>query len=98
MLFRSDAGPDGVSLHAGDAVGQARAAFDRIFAALAVAGFGPAHIVRIRVFVTDMRASRGITALMGELFREIRPAATLVRVAELIEPSLLVEIEADARR
>lgn len=94
----TDAGPDGRSLHPGDAVGQARAAFDRIFAALAEAGFAPAHIVRIRIFVTDTSVSGGITALMGELFREIRPAATLVRVVELIEPSLLVEIEADARR
>ena len=94
----TDAGPDGVSLHPGDAVAQARAAFDRIFAALDVGGFEPAHIVRIRIFVTDMSASGEITALMGELFRDIRPAATLVRVMELIEPTLLVEIEADARR
>ncbi len=94
----TDAGADGVSLHPGDAVAQARAAFERIFAALEAGGFEPADIVRIRIFVTDMSASGGITALMGELFRDIRPAATLVRVVELIEPTLLVEIEADARR
>lgn len=94
----TDAGPDRVSLHPGDAVGQARAVFDKIFAALAEAGFERAHIVRIRIFVTDLSASGGILALMGELFHDIRPAATLVRVADLLEPSLLVEIEADARR
>ena len=94
----TDAGPDGRALHPGDAVGQARVAFDRIFAAHPEAGFAPAPSVRHRIFVTDMTTSGGITALMGELFRDVRSAATLVRVVELIEPSLMVEIEADARR
>ncbi len=94
----TDAGPTGASLHPGDAVAQASEAFERIFAALRAGGFEPADIVRIRIFVTDLTAASGITALMGELFRDIRPAATLVRVVELIEATLLVEIEADARR
>jgi enamine deaminase RidA (YjgF/YER057c/UK114 family) len=94
----TDAGPDGVSLHPGDAVGQAREAFHRIEAALAEGGFARADIVRIRIFVTDLSAAGGLLALMGELFHDIRPAATLVRVVELIQPTLMVEIEADARR
>ena len=93
----TDVGPDGVALHPGDTVAQAREAFRRIEAALAEGGFERRDIVRIRVFVTDRRASASMMALMGELFREIRPAATMV-VVDLIEPSLLVEIEADARR
>jgi len=94
----TDAGPDGRSLHPGDAEGQAREAFHRIEAALVQGGFLRADVVRIRIFVTDMRAADSLTALMGELFRDIRPAASLVQVAGLIEPSLMVEIEADARR
>ena len=94
----TDAGPDGRSLNPGDPVSQARETFGRIDEALAQGGFGRADIVRIRIFVTDMRSAPRLTALMGELFGSIRPAATLVGVAELIEPSLMVEIEADARR
>lgn len=94
----TDAGPDGRSLHPGDAVGQAREAFNRIETALAQGGFTRADIVRIRIFVTELGATDGLLALMGELFRDIRPAASLLQVAGLIEPSLIVEIEADARR
>ncbi len=94
----TDAGPDGHSLHPGDALGQAREAFGRIETALAQGGFSRADIVRIRIFVTALDAADGLLALMGELFRDIRPAASLVQVAGLLEPSLIVEIEADARR
>ena len=94
----SDAGPDGHSLHPGDSVAQARDAFGRIDAALARGGFERGDIVRIRIFVTDMTAAPGLLALMGELFGSIRPAASLIGVSTLIEPSLIVEIEADAQR
>ncbi len=94
----TDAGPDGRSLHPGDLVGQARAAFGIIGAALAEAGFSLADVVRTRSFVTDITRAPELLALHGELFGEIRPAATLVEVGRLIEPSLLVEIEVDAIR
>lgn len=93
----TDAGPDGRSLHAGDIAGQARAVFDVIERALAEAGFRFDEIVRIRMFVTDIAGKDALMAVQAERFREIRPAATLVEVSALIDPSLLVEIEADAR-
>ena len=94
----TDAGPDGRSLHPGDVAAQARAALAIIEAALGEAGFSLADVVRTRMFVTDMSRAGEVTAVHGAVFGEIRPAATLVEVAGLIDPSLLVEIEAEARR
>lgn len=94
----TDAGPDGVSLHPGDVAAQARAVFAIIEAALAEGGFTLADVVRTRMFVLDMAVADALLAVHGEVFGEIRPAATMVAVAGLMHPSLLVEIEADARR
>jgi enamine deaminase RidA (YjgF/YER057c/UK114 family) len=94
----TDAGPDGRSLHPGDVAAQARASLGIIEQALADAGFALADVVRIRVFVTDISRSAEVLAVLGATFGSIRPAATLVQVVALIDPSLLVEIEADARR
>ena len=94
----TDAGPDGRSQHPDDAAGQARAVFGIIERALGDAGFSLADVVRTRMFVTDAAHIGHVTAVHGEFFRDIRPAATIVVVAALIDPSLLVEIEADARR
>jgi enamine deaminase RidA (YjgF/YER057c/UK114 family) len=55
-------------------------------------------VVRTRMFVTDRAHIGAVTTVHGEVFGEIRPAATIVVVAGLIDPSLLVEIEVDARR
>jgi enamine deaminase RidA (YjgF/YER057c/UK114 family) len=94
----TDAGPDGRSAHPDDVAGQARAVFAIIERALGEAGFGLGDVVRIRMFVTDMTRKDELMAVQSELFRDIRPAATLVEVSALIDPSLLVEIEAEARR
>jgi enamine deaminase RidA (YjgF/YER057c/UK114 family) len=94
----TDAGPDGRSLHPGDVAAQARAVFAIIERALVDAGFELRDIVRIRMFVTDISRSSEVLGVVGELFASIRPAATLVEVSALMDPSLLVEIEADARR
>jgi enamine deaminase RidA (YjgF/YER057c/UK114 family) len=94
----TDAGPDGRSLHPGDLAGQARAALAIIEAALIEAGFSLADVVRTRMFVTDISRAGEVTAIHGEVFGAIRPAATLVEVSGLIDPSLLIEIEAEARR
>jgi enamine deaminase RidA (YjgF/YER057c/UK114 family) len=94
----TDAGPDGRSRHPDDVAGQARAIFEIIETALGEAGFAFGDIVRIRMFLTDMARKDELMAVQGERFREIRPAATLVGVSALIDPSLLVEIETDARR
>lgn len=94
----TDAGPDGRSQHPGDIAGQARAVFEIIERALAEGGFALGDVVRTRMFVTDMGDSAVLSAVHGEVFGEIRPAATMVAVAALMHPSLLVEIEAEARR
>jgi enamine deaminase RidA (YjgF/YER057c/UK114 family) len=92
----TDAGPDGASQHPGDVSAQARAVFAIIEAALAEGGFTLADVVRTRMFVVDMAVADELSAVHGEVFGEIRPAATMVAVAGLMHPSLLVEIEADA--
>jgi enamine deaminase RidA (YjgF/YER057c/UK114 family) len=94
----TDAGPDGTSRHPGDVAAQARAVFAIIEHALNEGGFEMADVVRTRMFVVDMASSAALSAVHGEVFGEIRPAATMVAVAALVDPSLLVEIEVDARR
>lgn len=94
----TDAGPDGRSLHPGDLGAQARAVLAIIEAALTDAGFSLGDVVRTRMFVTDISRSSEVVAVHGAVFGGIRPAATLVEVAALIDPSLLIEVEAEARR
>jgi enamine deaminase RidA (YjgF/YER057c/UK114 family) len=94
----TDAGPDGRSRHPGDIAGQARAALGIIEAALVEAGFTLGDVVRTRMLVTDIARAAEVTAVHAEVFGEVRPAASLVEVRALIDPSLLIEIEADARR
>jgi enamine deaminase RidA (YjgF/YER057c/UK114 family) len=94
----TDAGPDGRSSHPGDLAGQARAALSIIEGALIEAGFNLGDVVRTRMFVTDISRAAEVTAVHGEVFGAIRPAATMVEVGALIDPSLLIEIEAEARR
>ena len=94
----TDAGPTGESLHPGDAAAQARATFAIIEGALNEAGFALDDVVRTRMFIVDPADADAVAAVHGEVFRHVRPAATLVVVARLMTPSLLVEIEADARK
>ena len=94
----TDAGPNGASLHPGDAAAQARASLAIIERALTDAGFGLGDVVRTKLFIVDPADADAVVAVHGEVFADIRPAATLVVVARLIDPSLLVEIEADARK
>ena len=94
----TDAGPDGISRHPGDAGAQTRAVLGIIEAALAEAGFALADVVRTRMFVTDISRWDEIVAVHGAVFGEIRPASTMVEVRALVDPSLLIEIEAEARR
>ena len=94
----TDAGPDGTSLHPGDAGGQARASFAIVEGALGEAGFTLDDVVRTRMYVVDPADIPAVSAVHGEVFAHVRPAATLVVVARLMTPSLLVEVEADARR
>jgi enamine deaminase RidA (YjgF/YER057c/UK114 family) len=84
--------------HAGDPSGQARAALAIIERALADAGFALSDVVRTRMYVTDPAYAEPVALIHGEVFEEIRPASTLVVVSSLLEPRMLVEIEAEARR
>ena len=94
----TDAGPDGRAQHPADAGGQTRAAFGIVEGALREAGFDLADVVRTRMYIVDPADIPAVTGVHGELFGAVRPAATLVVVARLIDQSLLVEVEADAVR
>ena len=94
----TDAGSDGRSMHPGEPAAQARAVFGIIERALAKGGFALADVVRTRLFVTHRNHIAPVAAVQGELFGEVRPASTALVVKALIEPSLLVEIEVDARK
>jgi enamine deaminase RidA (YjgF/YER057c/UK114 family) len=89
---------DGKVAHPGDAAAQTRQALAIIRTALEKAGFTVADVVRTRMFVTDISRWEEIGRAHGEVFGDVRPATTMVQVAGLIDPDMLVEIEADAVR
>ncbi len=89
---------DGAVVHPGDAAAQTRVALAGIGRALEQAGFTLADVVRTRMFVTDIGRWEEVGRAHGEVFGDIRPATTMVQVAALIDPGMLVEIEADAVR
>lgn len=81
----------------GDDIGeQSREALRRIETALHQVGAGLEHVVRTRIFVTDIGRWEEVGRAHGEVFGSIRPASSMLEVSSLIAPELLVEIEADA--
>lgn len=76
---------------------QARRCFAIIAAALAEAGAAMTDVVRTRMYLTDVTAADAVGAVHGEIFADVRPAATMVVVAALLDPRWTVEIEAEAR-
>jgi enamine deaminase RidA (YjgF/YER057c/UK114 family) len=94
----TDAGPDGRSRNPGNAGAQAREAWAIAIKALREAGFDATDVVRTRTYVTDIADAPTVMAVHGQMFVDVRPAASLVAVAGLIDPTLLVEIEAIAHR
>jgi len=86
----------GTVMGAGDPGAQARFIYQKIGRALAEAGASLQDVFRVRTFITDIDRWEDVARVQGEMFAEIRPAATLVEVSALVSPDLLVEIEVDA--
>ncbi len=82
---------------AAEAYRQARSALEKIAKALAQAGLGPKDVIRTRIFVRDIeRDWRAVGTAHAEFFGDVRPAASMLEVNRMIDPKMLVEIEADA--
>ena len=89
---------EGVVQHVGDAGAQTREALRIVKQALERAGFTLADVVRTRMFVTDISRWEEVGRAHGEFFGDVRPASSMLQVSALIDPQMLVEIEADAVR
>jgi enamine deaminase RidA (YjgF/YER057c/UK114 family) len=80
----------------GDPYAQTKQILTNLASALERAGTSLEHVVRTRIFMTDIAQWEAVGRAHGEVFGTIRPACTMVEVARLIAPELMVEIEADA--
>jgi len=90
---------DGVLQHEGDAYMQTKVTLEQVIApALAQAGYTIADVVRSRIYLRNAEDMDAVGKAHGEIFGEIRPAATMLAGIQFINPRMLVEIEVDAWR
>ncbi|WP_311170241.1 RidA family protein [Halobellus ordinarius] len=87
---------DGAVVAPNDPYEQATHIFDLIESALEEAGASLADVVRTRIFLTDIDDWEAVGTAHADAFADVRPATSIVGVAELLDPALVVEIEADA--
>lgn len=87
---------DGEVVHEGDAGGQTAQAIANVASALARFGLGLADVVRTRLYVTDMSRWQEYGRAHGTAFGEVMPATSMIGVAALVDPRMLVEVEAVA--
>ena len=79
-----------------DPYDQAKRCLEIVVGALAELGAEPAHVVRTRVYLVDANDWQAVGRAHGEVFGDVKPASAFVVVAGLLDPRMLVEIEADA--
>jgi enamine deaminase RidA (YjgF/YER057c/UK114 family) len=91
-------GADGTPMHPGDLVAQFKLAYQNVKDALAEAGMGPQNIVRMNFYTTDVDKFMASAGEMIPVYAAdgVKPAATLLGVVRLFEPSIMIEIEVTA--
>ena len=87
---------DGTTYAPGDAFAQATRCFQIALRAAADLGAGPEHVIRTRMYVTDISRADEFGRAHGAFFNDHPPASTMVEVRALIEPDMLIEVELDA--